>query len=72
MALTVDPAISPKNTEALIIPSRQHACLTELNHADNSKFIEVRVYRKWTAVKVPGFTPMSFSCILLDKKVLNY
>ncbi|PWA80437.1 hypothetical protein CTI12_AA196040 [Artemisia annua] len=68
MALTIDPARSPKNTEAVIIPARQAAYLTELNPADNSKFIEVRVYRKWTAIKIPGFTPVSFSCILLDKK----
>ncbi|PWA34738.1 hypothetical protein CTI12_AA616250 [Artemisia annua] len=68
MALTVDPAASEKNTEASIIPPRQLAYLTELSPADNTKFIEVRVYRKWTAVKVPGFTPISFSCILLDKK----
>ncbi|PWA61998.1 nucleic acid-binding, OB-fold protein [Artemisia annua] len=68
MALTVDPATSEKNAEAPVIPSRQLAYLTELSPADNSKFIEVRVYRKWTAVKIPGFTPISFSCILLDKK----
>ncbi|PWA74472.1 hypothetical protein CTI12_AA159500 [Artemisia annua] len=68
MALTVDPTTSPKNTAAVTIPSRQPAYLTELNPADNSKFIQVRVYRKWTAVKIPGFTPVSFSCILLDKK----
>ncbi|PWA64275.1 Replication protein A 70 kDa DNA-binding subunit B [Artemisia annua] len=68
MALTIDPATSEKNAEAPVIPSRQLAYLTELSLADNSKFIEVRVYRKWTAIKIPGFTPISFSCILLDKK----
>ncbi|PWA57414.1 hypothetical protein CTI12_AA407730 [Artemisia annua] len=41
---------------------------TDLNPADNSKFIEARVYRKWTAMKVPSLIPTGFSCILLDKK----
>ncbi|PWA43373.1 hypothetical protein CTI12_AA534900 [Artemisia annua] len=44
------------------------AYFTELNPADNSKFIEARVYRKWTAMKVPSLIPTGFSCILLDKK----
>ncbi|PWA94672.1 helitron helicase-like domain-containing protein [Artemisia annua] len=36
--------------------------------ANNTKFIEARVYRRWTAMKVPGFIATGFSCILLDKK----
>ncbi|PWA41420.1 hypothetical protein CTI12_AA553090 [Artemisia annua] len=50
------------------IPQRSLAYFTELNPADNSKFIEARVYRKWTAMKVPSLIPTGFSCILLDKK----
>ncbi|PWA44861.1 nucleic acid-binding, OB-fold protein [Artemisia annua] len=68
MTLTVNAYTASKSTATPIIPCRQFAYLTELNPADNSKFIEVRVYRKWTAVKVPSFAPMCFSCILLDKK----
>ncbi|PWA39009.1 hypothetical protein CTI12_AA577260 [Artemisia annua] len=68
MSLTVNADASSTSTGTSIIPSRQFAYLTELNPTDNSKFIEVRVYRKWTAVKVPSFAPMGFSCILLDKK----
>ncbi|PWA84242.1 hypothetical protein CTI12_AA161140 [Artemisia annua] len=49
-------------------PQRSFAYFTHLNPADNSKFIEARVYRKWTSVKVPSFIPTGFSCILLDKK----
>ncbi|PWA99316.1 hypothetical protein CTI12_AA009830 [Artemisia annua] len=68
MELTVDASTSSKNIDTAIVRSRQFAYLTELNSADNSKFIEVKVYRKWTTVKIPGFTPTAFSCMLLDKK----
>ncbi|PWA40736.1 hypothetical protein CTI12_AA556890 [Artemisia annua] len=68
MSLTVSADTASGSTTNPIIPSRQFAYLTELNPTDNSKYIEVRVYRKWTTVKVPGFAPMGFSCILLDKK----
>ncbi|PWA34574.1 nucleic acid-binding, OB-fold protein [Artemisia annua] len=68
MALTVDASTSSKNTETPIVPRREFAYLTELNPADNNKFIEVKVYRKWTTVKIPGFTPTTFSCMLLDKR----
>ncbi|PWA61429.1 hypothetical protein CTI12_AA168140 [Artemisia annua] len=30
--------------------------------------MKVRVYRKWTAMKVPSRIPTGFSCMLLDKK----
>ncbi|PWA71280.1 nucleic acid-binding, OB-fold protein [Artemisia annua] len=63
-----DGGTSSKSADNPVVLCRQLAYLTELNPADNSKFIEVRVYRKWTAVKVPGFTPIGFSCMLLDKK----
>ncbi|PWA48229.1 Replication protein A 70 kDa DNA-binding subunit B [Artemisia annua] len=68
MSLTVNPVSTPINTEGPVILPRQFAYLTELSPADNIKYIQVRVYRKWTGVKVPGFTPTNFSCILLDKK----
>ncbi|PWA36733.1 nucleic acid-binding, OB-fold protein [Artemisia annua] len=68
MALTTDEGTSSKSAEMPIVPSRQFAYLTELNPANNTKYIEVRVYRKWTSVKVPGFDPTGFSCMLLDKK----
>ncbi|PWA48637.1 nucleic acid-binding, OB-fold protein [Artemisia annua] len=71
MSLTVNPVSTPINTEGPVILPRQFAYLTELSPADNSKYIQVRVYRKWTGVKVPGFTPTNFSCILLDKKINN-
>ncbi|PWA82289.1 nucleic acid-binding, OB-fold protein [Artemisia annua] len=68
MALTTDEGTSSKSADMPIVPSRQLAYLTELNPADNTKFIEVRVYRRWTSVKVPGFALTGFSCMLLDKK----
>ncbi|PWA48305.1 hypothetical protein CTI12_AA492340 [Artemisia annua] len=40
----------------------------DLNPTDNTKFIEARVYRKWTAMKVPSLIATGFSYILLDKK----
>ena len=68
MALTSDAEASLKMMTPAT-PQRSHAYFTELNPADNSKFIEARVYRKWTAMKVPSLIPTGFSCILLDKKV---
>ncbi|PWA39950.1 hypothetical protein CTI12_AA568330 [Artemisia annua] len=68
MSLTTDADAPSKSSNNPIIPSRQFAYLTDLNPADNSKFIQVRVYRKWTTTKMPGFTPIAFSCMLLDKK----
>ena len=53
------------------VPPRALAYFTELNPVDNSKFIEARVYRKWTAMRMPALIPTGFSCILLDKKVFN-
>ncbi|PWA84949.1 hypothetical protein CTI12_AA155200 [Artemisia annua] len=68
MSLTVNEGTPSATTDTSILPSRQLAYFTDLNPADNSKYIEARVYRKWTAVTVPTFTPTGFSCILLDKK----
>ncbi|PWA89239.1 nucleic acid-binding, OB-fold protein [Artemisia annua] len=59
---------STPEVTALATSRRSLAYFTELNTADNSKFIEARVYRKWTAMKVPSLVPTGFSCILLDKK----
>ncbi|PWA86362.1 nucleic acid-binding, OB-fold protein [Artemisia annua] len=70
MALTTDASTSSKSTATAIVPSRQFAYLAELNPTDNSKFIEVKVYRKWTSVKIPDFTPTAFSCMLLDNKLI--
>ncbi|PWA64738.1 nucleic acid-binding, OB-fold protein [Artemisia annua] len=39
-----------------------------LKPTENTKFIEARVYRTWTAMKVPSLIATGFSCILLDKK----
>ncbi|PWA76186.1 nucleic acid-binding, OB-fold protein [Artemisia annua] len=68
MSLTINAGAPSPSTDTSILPSRQFAYFTELNPTDNSKYIEARIYRKWTAVKVPSFTPIGFSCILLDKK----
>ncbi|PWA63286.1 hypothetical protein CTI12_AA353860 [Artemisia annua] len=68
MALTVNASTSSKTAESTVVPSRQFAYLTELDPTDNSKFIQVKVYRKWTTAKMPAFTPTAFSCMLLDKK----
>ncbi|PWA97533.1 nucleic acid-binding, OB-fold protein [Artemisia annua] len=61
-------AESAPEVMALATSRRSLAYFTELNPADNSKFIEARVYREWTAMKVPSLIPTGFSCILLDKK----
>ncbi|PWA43048.1 hypothetical protein CTI12_AA536920 [Artemisia annua] len=67
MALTSD--VAAQSTAAIpVVPQRSLAYFTELNPADNSKFIEARVYRKWTAMKAPALIPTGFSCILIDKK----
>ena len=70
MALTSDVAAQSSVTTA-IVPQRSLAYFSELDPADNSKFIEARVYRKWTAAKIPSLIPTGFSCILIDKKVCN-
>ena len=70
MALTSDVAAQSSVTTA-IVPQRSLAYFSELDPADNSKFIEARVYRKWTAAKIPSLIPTGFSCILIDKKVRN-
>ncbi|PWA79628.1 nucleic acid-binding, OB-fold protein [Artemisia annua] len=67
MALTGDADTSLR-VAVPAIPQRSLAYFTDLNTADNSKFIEARVYRKWTAMIVPSLIPTGFSCILLDKK----
>ncbi|PWA99677.1 nucleic acid-binding, OB-fold protein [Artemisia annua] len=67
-AIVYEGGASSSTPDIPIVPSRQFAYFTELNPTDNSKYIEVRVYRKWTTVKMPSFTPTSFSCILLDKQ----
>ena len=68
MALTsnVDPL---SQVSGPLLQQRSLAYFTDLNPADNNKFIEARVYRKWTTVKMPSLLPTCFSCILLDKKV---
>ncbi|PWA81779.1 hypothetical protein CTI12_AA184660 [Artemisia annua] len=67
MALTGD--VDTQSTTAMSTAlQRSLAYFTDLNPADNSKFIEARVYRKWMAMKVPALIPTGFSCILLDKK----
>ncbi|PWA90538.1 helitron helicase-like domain-containing protein [Artemisia annua] len=50
------------------VPHRSLAYFADLKPTDNTKFIEARVYRKWTAMKVPSLIATGFSCILLDKK----
>ncbi|PWA81646.1 Replication protein A 70 kDa DNA-binding subunit B [Artemisia annua] len=64
---TCNVAVQPKSIVS-VGPSRSLAYFTDLNPADNTKFIEARVYRKWIAMKVPSLIPTGFSCILLDKK----
>ncbi|PWA65577.1 hypothetical protein CTI12_AA332110 [Artemisia annua] len=68
MALTGDTSALSKTVAQPPVPQRSFAHFADLNPADNSKFIEARVYRKWTAVKVPSLIATGFSCILLDKK----
>ena len=70
MALTGDVDAESRSIISAV-PPRSLAYFTDLNPADNSKFIEARVYRKWTAMKVPALIPTGFSCILLDKKVFH-
>ncbi|PWA53203.1 hypothetical protein CTI12_AA447140 [Artemisia annua] len=67
MELTSDKDTLSK-IAAPIIPQRSLAYLSELDPTDNNRFIETRVYRKWTTMKAPNFIPTEFSCILLDKK----
>ncbi|PWA55286.1 hypothetical protein CTI12_AA427830 [Artemisia annua] len=68
MALTGDTSAPSKAVAQPPVPQRSLAYFADLNPADNTKFIEARVYRKWTATKVPSLIPTVFSCILLDKK----
>ena len=69
MVLIGDADATSKGTIVPVIPQRSLAYFADLNPADNTKFIEARVYRKWKAMKVPTLIPIGFSCILLDKKV---
>ncbi|PWA45825.1 hypothetical protein CTI12_AA514160 [Artemisia annua] len=64
MSLTVERGAPSKDTTATVVSLRELAYLTELHPTDNSKFIQVRVYRKWTAMKVPSRVPTTFSCQL--------
>ncbi|PWA95462.1 hypothetical protein CTI12_AA022180 [Artemisia annua] len=68
MSLTVETEPPSKTATSAVVLQRAFAYLNELNPTDNSKFIQVRVYRKWTAMKVPSRIPTAFSCMLLDKK----
>ncbi|PWA64664.1 helitron helicase-like domain-containing protein [Artemisia annua] len=70
MALTGETSAPSKTVAEPPVPQRSFAYFTDLNPADNTKFIEARVYRKWIAMKVPSFIATRFSCILLDKKVI--
>ncbi|PWA67198.1 nucleic acid-binding, OB-fold protein [Artemisia annua] len=66
--LTSDVGAASKAVVQPAIPQRTLGYFTDLNPADNTKFIEVRVYRKWIATKVPSLIATGFSCILLNKK----
>ncbi|PWA94502.1 nucleic acid-binding, OB-fold protein [Artemisia annua] len=68
MALTGDVDVLSKAVPEPSTPQRSLAYFTDLNPTDNTRFIEARVYRKWTAMKVPSLIATGFSCILLDKK----
>ncbi|PWA59945.1 nucleic acid-binding, OB-fold protein [Artemisia annua] len=68
MELTSDANAASKIMAKPVAPQRSLAYFADLNPTDNTKFIEARVYRRWTAMKVPSLIPTGFSCILLDKK----
>ncbi|PWA42436.1 serine/threonine/dual specificity protein kinase, catalytic domain-containing protein [Artemisia annua] len=68
MALTDDSSSVSKALTPSPVAQRSLAYFADLNPADNTKFVEARVYRKWTAMKVPSLIPTGFACILLDKK----
>ncbi|PWA64796.1 nucleic acid-binding, OB-fold protein [Artemisia annua] len=68
MELTSEAGTASKAIAEPTIPQRSLAYFTDLNPADNTKYIEVRVYRKWIATKVPSLIATGFSCMLLDKK----
>ncbi|PWA82494.1 hypothetical protein CTI12_AA177790 [Artemisia annua] len=68
MSLAAETNSSSDTVVDPVPPQRELAYFTDLNPTDNSKFIEARVYRKWTAMKIPSLTATKFSCILLDKK----
>ncbi|PWA64901.1 hypothetical protein CTI12_AA337360 [Artemisia annua] len=68
MALTSDVNALSKAVAHPPVPQRSLAYFADLNPTDNTKFIEARVYRRWTAMKVPSLIATGFSCILLDKK----
>ncbi|PWA50562.1 hypothetical protein CTI12_AA471590 [Artemisia annua] len=68
MALTSDADTVSKAVAHPPVLQRSLAYFADLKPTENNKFIEARVYRKWTAVKVPSLIATGFSCILLDKK----
>ncbi|PWA74622.1 hypothetical protein CTI12_AA250210 [Artemisia annua] len=68
MALTSDANAASKTVSHPPVPQRSLAYFADLNPTDNTKFIQARVYRRWTSMKVPSLIPTGFSCILLDKK----
>ncbi|PWA46253.1 helitron helicase-like domain-containing protein [Artemisia annua] len=68
MALTGDSSSLSETIVERPLAQRSFAYFSELNPADNSKFIEARVYRKWTLMQIPSLIPTGFACILLDKK----
>ena len=43
-----------------VAPQRSLAYFTDLDPTNNSNYIEARVYRKWTAIKVPSLIPTGF------------
>ena len=71
MAKTTDTEPSFKATGKMFALQWETPYFTDPNPAENSKAIEVRLYQKWTATKVPTVIPTYFCCILLDKKVYN-
>ncbi|PWA78557.1 nucleic acid-binding, OB-fold protein [Artemisia annua] len=68
MALTGDANALSKPMVQPPALQRSLAYFADLKPTENTKFIEARVYHKWTAMKVPSLIATGFSCILLDKK----
>ncbi|PWA36686.1 nucleic acid-binding, OB-fold protein [Artemisia annua] len=68
MALTGDANALSKPTVQPPALQRSLAYFVDLKPTENTKFIKAKVYRKWTAMKVPSLIATGFSCILLDKK----
>ena len=54
MALTSDAGALSRTVSELPTIQRSLAYFADLNPTDNNKFIEARVYRKWTATKIPS------------------